>query len=124
MPMKYKHFTFCVFFCFVLLFVVSGAATLRPCVFLKHTLGSEFHQVELPYTRLCLYGCRCKLKLSKLTVIIGTFHDELTRRHFRTLGTRSARSATSDRKKKRLVKRLFMRNASGLLLAGQGFFFF
>ena len=37
--------------------------------------------------------------------------------HFRTLGTLGARSAMSDRRKKSLAKRLFMRNVSGLLLA-------
>ena len=61
--MKYKHFTFCVFFCFVLLFVVLGAASLRPCIFshlnpLTRMVLRNFG-IRIPPSQVTLYQTVC-----------------------------------------------------------------
>ena len=57
--MKYKHFTFCIFFCFVLLFVVLGAASLRPCIFLSPLN---------PSTRMVLRNFGIRISPSQVTL--------------------------------------------------------
>ena len=62
--MKYKHYTFCVFFCFVLLFVVLGAASLRPCIFFSHLNPStrmvlRNFGIRIPPSQVTLYQTVC-----------------------------------------------------------------
>ena len=59
--MKYKHFTFCVFFCFVLLFVVLGAASLRPCIFSHPSTRMVLRNfgIRIPPSQVTLYQTVC-----------------------------------------------------------------
>lgn len=61
--MKYKHYTFCVFFCFVLLFVVLGAASLRPCIFSHLNPSTRMvlrnFGIRIPPSQVTLYQTVC-----------------------------------------------------------------
>ena len=63
MPTKYKHYTFCVFFCFVLLFVVLGAASLRPCIFSHLNPSTRMvlrnFGIRIPPSQVTLYQTVC-----------------------------------------------------------------